>query len=193
MQKMKDTLVRQFSDFKTQTVDMVKNRLFCCFAVLVALIVPALFLDWAIFVVCAAAGVLFVLLKFDDGLAVLLFLYPFFAIFNYGEATLYSVLFDVAVLIFAVKYVVEVVKKEKELKTMIAALKVGDEVATIGGIHGKIFRIKDDLFILESGAGTNKSYITVDRSAVSRFIRQAEENKGPTPIPGAEVTETDAE
>lgn len=115
MQKMKDTLARQFSDFKTQTVDMIKNKLFCCFAVLVALIVPALFLDWAIFVVCAAAVALFVLLKFDDGLAVLLFLYPFFAIFNYGEATLYSVLFDVAVLIFAIKYVVEVVKKEKEL------------------------------------------------------------------------------
>ena len=79
-------------------------------------------------------------------------------------------------------------KKEKELKNMLAALKVGDEVATIGGIHGKIFRIKDDLFILETGAGTNKSYITVDRSAVSRFLRQAEENKKPTPIPGAEET-----
>ena len=80
-------------------------------------------------------------------------------------------------------------KKEKELKNMLAALKVGDEVATIGGIHGKIFRIKDELFILETGAGTNKSYVTVDRSAVSRFIRQAEENKTPTPIPGAEEKE----
>lgn len=82
-------------------------------------------------------------------------------------------------------------KKEKELKNMIAALKVGDEVATIGGIHGKIFRIKDNLFILESGAGTNKSYITVERSAVSRFLRQAEENKNPTPIPGAEEKEAE--
>lgn len=80
-------------------------------------------------------------------------------------------------------------KKEKELKNMLAALKVGDEVATVGGIHGKIFRIKDDLFILESGSGTNKSYITVERSAVSRFLKQAEENKKPTPIPGAEQTE----
>jgi len=82
-------------------------------------------------------------------------------------------------------------KKEKELRNMIAALKVGDEVATIGGIHGKIFRIKDNLFILESGAGTNKSYITVERSAVSRFLRQAEENKTPTPIPGAEEKEAE--
>ncbi len=76
-------------------------------------------------------------------------------------------------------------KKEKELKNMLAALKVGDEVATIGGIHGKIARIKDDLFVLESGIGTNKSYITVDRSAVSRFMKRGEE-QAPTPIPGAE-------
>ncbi len=68
-------------------------------------------------------------------------------------------------------------KKEKELKNMLAALKVGDEVATIGGIHGKIVKIKDDLFVLESGVGTNKSTITVDRGAVSRFLKQAPENK----------------
>ncbi len=68
-------------------------------------------------------------------------------------------------------------KKEKELKNMLASLKVNDEVATIGGIHGKITRIKDDLFVLESGIGQNKSYITVDRSAVSRFIKRGEEEK----------------
>ncbi len=81
-------------------------------------------------------------------------------------------------------------KKEKELKNMLASLKVSDEVATIGGIHGKIVRIKDDLFVLESGIGTTKSYITVDRSAVSRFIKRGEEKPEPTPIPGeAETTE----
>ena len=68
-------------------------------------------------------------------------------------------------------------KKEKALKDMLASLKVNDEVATIGGIHGKIVRIKDELFVLESGIGQNKSYITVDRSAVSRFMKRGEEEK----------------
>ena len=68
-------------------------------------------------------------------------------------------------------------KKEKELKNMLAALKVGDEVATIGGIHGKIVKIKDELFVLESGVGNNKSTITVDRGSVARFLKQAPENK----------------
>ena len=99
------------------------------------------------------------------------------------------------VLMFAVFYFILIrpqKKKEKELKNMIAALKVGDEVATIGGIHGKIARIKDDLFLLESGIGTNKSFILVDRSAVSRFTKRGEEEAKPTPIPGEEATEENA-
>ena len=56
-------------------------------------------------------------------------------------------------------------KKEKALKDMISSLKVGDEVASIGGIHGKINRVKDNLFILETGVGTTKSYVTIEKSA----------------------------
>lgn len=82
-------------------------------------------------------------------------------------------------------------KKDKALRAMIADLKIGDEVATIGGIHGKIFRIKDDTFILESGAGTNKSYIQIDRSAVSRLVKEADNSKKVTPIP--EIEEPAAE
>ncbi len=100
------------------------------------------------------------------------------------------------VVMFAVFYFILIrpqKKKEKELKNMLAALKVGDEVATIGGIHGKIIRIKDDLFVLESGIGTNKSFITVDRGAVSRFLKKGDETKVITPIPGAETEETTTE
>lgn len=64
-------------------------------------------------------------------------------------------------------------KKEKKLQNMIANLKVGDVVASIGGIHGKIVRIKDDVFVLESGIGVTKSYITLDRSAIARLSRKA--------------------
>ena len=63
-------------------------------------------------------------------------------------------------------------KKEKALKDMISSLKVGDEVASIGGIHGKINRVKDNLFILETGVGTTKSYVTIEKSAIARLISQ---------------------
>lgn len=63
-------------------------------------------------------------------------------------------------------------KKEKALKDLISSLKVGDEVASIGGIHGKINRVKDNLFILETGVGTTKSYVTIEKSAIARLISE---------------------
>lgn len=60
-------------------------------------------------------------------------------------------------------------KREKETKAMINALKVGDKVVTIGGICGKVSKIKDDFVILETGnIGTQdeKSYIKMERDAI---------------------------
>ncbi len=60
-------------------------------------------------------------------------------------------------------------KKEKELRAQIAAMKVGDKVVTIGGICGKVVRIKDDYVFIESGnVGTpdEKSVIKFERSAI---------------------------
>lgn len=87
-------------------------------------------------------------------------------------------------------------KKEKKLQNMIANLKVGDVVSSIGGIHGKIIRIKDDAFVLESGMGTNKSYITIDRAAISRLIKEGSSKANevaPIPDDEPEETETKAE
>ena len=43
-------------------------------------------------------------------------------------------------------------KRKKEAEQMRAALKVGDEITTIGGITGKVVNIKDDKFVVETGA-----------------------------------------
>ena len=80
-------------------------------------------------------------------------------------------------------------KKEKKLREMIAALRVGDEVASIGGIHGKIARIKDDIFILETGVGTMKSFISIERSAISRLIKEGK-NKEEDVAPLADEPES---
>ncbi len=64
-------------------------------------------------------------------------------------------------------------KKEKKLREMIAAIKIGDEVVSIGGIHGKVARIKDDVFVLETGIGTTKSYVTLSRGSISAVTKVA--------------------
>ena len=56
-------------------------------------------------------------------------------------------------------------KKEKEVKEMRDAIKVGDEVITIGGICGKIVKTKDDSLIIQVGA--DKTKFEIMRWAVS--------------------------
>ena len=55
-------------------------------------------------------------------------------------------------------------KRDKQLKEMIAALKVGDDVVTIGGVLGTVCTIKDDTVTLEVGA--DKTKIKFERSAI---------------------------
>lgn len=43
-------------------------------------------------------------------------------------------------------------KRKKEQENMRSALKAGDRVTTIGGITGTIVSVKDDKFVLETGA-----------------------------------------
>jgi preprotein translocase subunit YajC len=43
-------------------------------------------------------------------------------------------------------------KRKKEAEQMRSGMKVGDEIVTIGGICGKVVHIKDDKFVIETGA-----------------------------------------
>ncbi len=43
-------------------------------------------------------------------------------------------------------------KRKKEAEQMRSSLKVGDEIVTIGGITGKVVNIKEDRFVIETGA-----------------------------------------
>lgn len=47
-------------------------------------------------------------------------------------------------------------KREKKITEMRNNLKVGDKVITIGGMHGKVIKIKDDVITLELGADKTK-------------------------------------
>ncbi|MDR0896605.1 MAG: preprotein translocase subunit YajC [Oscillospiraceae bacterium] len=55
-------------------------------------------------------------------------------------------------------------KKDKKVKEMLAALKVGDRVTTIGGVHGTIMGIKDDTITL--GVGADKTKLVFARWAI---------------------------
>lgn len=61
-------------------------------------------------------------------------------------------------------------KRDKEAKQMMESLAVGDKIVTIGGIHGKITKLKEDTIEIESGSGNEKSTIKLSRSAVREVL-----------------------
>ena len=65
-------------------------------------------------------------------------------------------------------------KKQKETKKMLEALKKGDKVVTIGGIHGSIQSLKDDTVVLKTDANTK---MTFSRSAISNIVEQSRPSK----------------
>ena len=67
-------------------------------------------------------------------------------------------------------------KKDKETTRMRNAIKVGDEIITIGGIVGKVVRTKDDALIIQVGA--DKLKFEIMRWAVSRVTAEAKSTKG---------------
>ena len=43
-------------------------------------------------------------------------------------------------------------KRKKEAEAMRGSVKTGDKITTIGGIMGKVIDVKDDKFVMETGA-----------------------------------------
>ena len=74
------------------------------------------------------------------------------------------------VLMFVVLYFVMIrpqMKKQKEHKTMIDSLAKGDEVATAGGVLGKVSKLGDSYLSLEVASGVE---LQVQRSAVVQVL-----------------------
>ena len=62
-------------------------------------------------------------------------------------------------------------RREKERKTMIAAVKTGDRVVFGGGLIGIVANAKEDLFVIKIADNTK---IEVVRSAVTRVLKKDE-------------------
>ena len=74
------------------------------------------------------------------------------------------------VLMFVVLYFVMIrpqMKRQKEHRAMIDALAKGDEVATAGGIIGKVTRLAEQFVYIEVAAGVE---VQIQRSAVVQVL-----------------------
>ena len=65
-------------------------------------------------------------------------------------------------------------KKQKDQKKFIQEIKKGDQVVTIGGIHGKIFSVDDDTIVLEIEKGVK---FKMEKSSISLEASKKEAEK----------------
>lgn len=65
-------------------------------------------------------------------------------------------------------------RRDKKVKDMLSALKVGDRVRTIGGIYGTISSIRDDVIVLL--VGPDKVKIVFARGAIAQVEEAGVEN-----------------
>jgi len=65
-------------------------------------------------------------------------------------------------------------KKQKDTQKMLAALKKGDEVVTIGGIHGTIVSAKEQTVVLKVDGDVKLKF---NRSAISSVVTVAKDDK----------------
>lgn len=81
------------------------------------------------------------------------------------------------VLMFAIFYFLLIRPQQKKQKTrnsMLGALKKGDKVVTIGGLHGTIMEITDDIVVLRVNDVTK---LTFDRSSISHATSSASDSQ----------------
>ena len=64
-------------------------------------------------------------------------------------------------------------KKQKETQKMLSALKKGDRVVTVGGIHGVIQSVKDNTVIVRVDENVKLEF---NRAAISNVERQAKDD-----------------
>ncbi|MDR2053321.1 MAG: preprotein translocase subunit YajC [Treponema sp.] len=65
-------------------------------------------------------------------------------------------------------------KKQKETQRMLSALKKGDRVVTIGGLHGVIQSVKESTVIVKVDENTRLEF---SRSAISSVSAQAKDDR----------------
>lgn len=84
-------------------------------------------------------------------------------------------------------------KRSQERDEMVSALQRGEEVITIGGVHGVIKRMTEDTVVLEVDKGVR---ITFAKSAISKRLTQPEEEEEEEEVeeePAEEVEEEQIE
>jgi preprotein translocase subunit YajC len=62
-------------------------------------------------------------------------------------------------------------KQQRQRQQMLDSVKVNDHIVTIGGIHGRVLKIKDDILTIRIA---DKTEIEIEKTAVGRILGRDE-------------------
>ncbi|MBU9712506.1 preprotein translocase subunit YajC [Evansella tamaricis] len=87
-----------------------------------------------------------------------------------GDGSIFGAILPL-LLMFAIFYFLLIrpqQKRQKKVREMHAALQKGDKIVTIGGLHGKIDAIDENLVVIDIGS----TKLTFDRQAIREVTNQ---------------------
>ena len=87
-------------------------------------------------------------------------------------------MFGAVILIFYFLIIRPQRKRDKEAKDMLAAIKKGDKIVTIGGIRGTVAIVKENTVIIKVDDNTR---IEFNKSAISAVLNKKEESASEKP------------
>ena len=114
MPKMKDILKRHIDKIKSDSNDLLKNKTFYLFVILTALIVPALFFEPFVYVVCLMAVVLSVFFTVEQSFGLIFYLYSFFGIFSTEKINLLFVVIALITIVLTIKTLIDMIKTKSK-------------------------------------------------------------------------------
>jgi len=68
-------------------------------------------------------------------------------------------------------------KEQKRRQEMLTAIKKGDHIVTIGGIHGEVVEIKDDAFVVKVAQGVDMTFSKAAIASTPNSAAQGAANK----------------
>ena len=96
-----------------------------------------------------------------------------------GQMTTTIITFVLIILIFYFLIIRPQKKRDKETKAMLAAMKKGDRVVTIGGIHGTIITVKDQTVVVKVD---DSARIEFSKSAISTVTNKEAAKTAPKKV-----------
>ena len=84
------------------------------------------------------------------------------------------IMFGAIFLVFYLFMIRPQMKKQKEAKKFKESLVNGSKIVTIGGIHGKILEVKDDVVIIETEGGNR---LKLEKAAIAKEFAAEEMEK----------------